>query len=77
LRTLQAEGNPLFIEEVLGMLVDDGLLVMRDGRWVLAADTSRVTVPPTIEALLAERLERLPREARAVIECHSCDLTFR
>ena len=64
-----AEGNPLFIEEVLGMLVDDGALVRSDGRWVLAADTSRVTVPPTIEALLAERLERLPREVRAVIEC--------
>ena len=62
-----AEGNPLFVEEILRMLVDQGLLRRTDGRWEAAGDLSSIAVPPTINALLAARLERLSREERAVI----------
>ena len=54
-----AEGNPLFVEETLAMLIDDGLVVREDDRWVAAGDLSDVTVPPSIQALLAARLDRL------------------
>jgi class 3 adenylate cyclase/tetratricopeptide (TPR) repeat protein len=63
-----AEGNPLFVEEILRMLVDQGLLRRTDGRWEAAGDLSAIAVPPTINALLAARLERLSREERAVIQ---------
>lgn len=63
-----AEGNPLFVEEMLSMLIDDGLLVREDGRWRAAGDLSTVPVPPTIHALLAARLDRLTGDERAVIE---------
>jgi class 3 adenylate cyclase/tetratricopeptide (TPR) repeat protein len=63
-----AEGNPLFVEEMLSMLIDDGLLQRRNGDWVPVGDLSRVKVPPTIRALLAARLDRLENEERAVIE---------
>ena len=63
-----AEGNPLFVEEMLRMLIDDGLLTRSDGEWVPAGDLSQITVPPTIHALLAARLDRLGRDERAVIE---------
>ncbi|MGH2662773.1 MAG: adenylate/guanylate cyclase domain-containing protein [Actinomycetota bacterium] len=63
-----AEGNPLFVEEILRMLVDDGLLRRDDGRWTAAGDLSAIAIPPTINALLSARLERLPREERAVIQ---------
>jgi class 3 adenylate cyclase/tetratricopeptide (TPR) repeat protein len=63
-----AEGNPLFVEETLRMLVDDGVLQLRDGRWALAHDVSELTIPPTIHALLAARLDRLDAGERAVIE---------
>ena len=56
-----AEGNPLHVEEILAMLVDDGLLRNSEGRWVLATDALTTIVPPTIQALLAARLDRLPR----------------
>jgi len=63
-----AEGNPLFVEEMLAMLIDDGLLTRSDGTWVPAGDLSRITVPPTIHALLSARLDRLGRDERSVIE---------
>ena len=63
-----AEGNPLFVEQMVSMLVDNGTL-RRDGdRWVVADDARRIVVPPTIHALLAARLDDLAREERAVVE---------
>jgi predicted ATPase/class 3 adenylate cyclase len=68
-RILEAgEGNPLFVEQVVSMLIDDGLLVRDDGAWVATADLSEVPVPPTIAALIAARLDRLSAEERAVIQ---------
>ena len=63
-----AEGNPLFVEEMLAMLIDDGLLERRNGEWVATGDLSTITVPPTIHALLSARLDRLEHDERAVIE---------
>jgi predicted ATPase/class 3 adenylate cyclase len=63
-----AEGNPLFVEETLRMLVDDGLLRLFDERWTAADDLSRISIPPTIQALLTARLDRLAPEERAVIQ---------
>ena len=64
----KAEGNPLFVEEVLAMLIDDGLL-RRDGEhWAPTADLTHVAIPPTIHALLSTRLEQLDPGERAVIE---------
>lgn len=66
--TEAAEGNPLFVEQMLGVLIDDGLLHRDDGQWIPRGDLSSVAIPPTIQALLAARLERLGDEERAVIE---------
>lgn len=63
-----AEGNPLFIEETLRMLIDNGTLQHRDERWILSKPLSDVTIPPTIHAVLAARLDRLEEEERAVLE---------
>jgi class 3 adenylate cyclase/tetratricopeptide (TPR) repeat protein len=63
----KAEGNPLFVEQMISMLIDDGLLVKEDGRWVVVGDFETITVPPGIHALLAARLERLDADERAVL----------
>ena len=68
-----AGGNPLFVEEMISMLVDDGLLVREDGRWAATRDLGRVPVPPTIQALLAARLDQLDAEERATIEAASVE----
>jgi class 3 adenylate cyclase/tetratricopeptide (TPR) repeat protein len=63
-----AEGNPLFVEEMLSMLIDDGLLVREDVGWIPATDLTRVSVPPTIQALLASRIDRLTPDERGALE---------
>ena len=64
-----AEGNPLFVEELLAMLIDDGLLVRDDGHWSPTPGLADLAVPPTVQALLAARLEHLDRAERRVLEC--------
>jgi class 3 adenylate cyclase len=63
-----AEGNPLFVEELVTMLVDEGLLRRHNSSWDVAGDLARIAVPPTIQALLAARIERLGVTERAVLE---------
>jgi tetratricopeptide (TPR) repeat protein len=68
-----AEGNPLFVEEMLAMLIDDGLLRRENGHWAPTVELAEVAVPPTIQALLAARLDRLDGEEREVIESASVE----
>jgi DNA-binding SARP family transcriptional activator len=63
-----AEGNPLFVEEMLSMLIDDGLLVRAHGGWWATTRLASAPVPPTIQALLAARLDQLDPDERTVIE---------
>jgi class 3 adenylate cyclase/tetratricopeptide (TPR) repeat protein len=63
-----AEGNPLFVEQMISLLVDSGAL-RRDGdRWVATGSAAEIRVPPTIHALLAARLDDLSDEERSVVE---------
>ncbi len=63
-----AEGNPLFVEEMLGMLIDDALLVQHNGGWEAVGDLADVAVPATVQSLISARIDRLDREDRMVIE---------
>ena len=67
-RILEAsEGNPLFVEQLVSMLIDRGLLVQSAGRWFAAADLARLEVPPSIHALLSARLDELEAGERLVV----------
>jgi class 3 adenylate cyclase len=63
-----AEGNPLYAEQMLSMLVDNGTLQQQDGHWVSVNGTETIAVPPTIQALLEARLDKLSRAERMTVE---------
>ena len=63
-----AEGNPLYVEEILKMLIDDRVLVQEEGRWALHGELQDVSIPPTIHALVAARLDRLGSHEQAVTQ---------
>src|SRR6185436_387771 len=63
-----SEGNPLFVGELVRMLVSEGALKREGERWTASAELAKLEMPPTIQALLAARIERLRPEERMVLE---------
>ncbi len=67
----RAEGNPLFVEEIVRMLIDREAIELRDGRWTATAKVVDVEIPETLHGLLLARIDRLPSEARRVLRVAS------
>jgi class 3 adenylate cyclase/tetratricopeptide (TPR) repeat protein len=63
-----AEGNPLYLEEFIRMLRDEGLLSRANGSTVVQDDLASLPLPASIEGVLAARLDRLDAGERGVIE---------
>jgi predicted ATPase len=64
-----AEGNPFFVEELIKMLVEDGVIVKGEDAWcVEPSRLSEVRVPPTLRGVLQARLDRLPMEDRSILQ---------
>jgi class 3 adenylate cyclase/tetratricopeptide (TPR) repeat protein len=63
-----AAGNPLFLEQVLHMLADRGQIRSSLDGWLVEEGTE-IEVPPTIEAILAARVDNLGGAERACAEC--------
>src|SRR4051794_3566573 len=60
-----AEGNPLYVEELLGLLRDEGKIRESASGWEATPDVGDMSIPVSIQALLAARLEALPEDERA------------
>ena len=69
--TQTAEGNPLFVEEMVRMLVDDGLLRHEDGQWTAQGKVSELAAPSSVQALIAARVDRLGPGERGVLDSAS------
>lgn len=64
-----AEGNPFFIEELIRMLIDDGVIVQAEDDWFVEVEKlSRVRVPPTLTEFLQARFDSLPLEERNLLQ---------
>ena len=63
-----ASGNPFFVEEIVRTLVDTGVLEGARGNYRLAKPFSSVEVPPTVQAVLAARIDRLPAAEKRLLQ---------
>ncbi len=61
----RTEGTPFFMEEMVQALFEDGVL-QRNGAVKLARSMNAVKVPATVQAVLASRIDRLPRGGEGV-----------
>jgi hypothetical protein len=64
----RADGNPFFLEELVGELVDSGALVESEGGWVLGVPEATLPMPDTVHAVLAARIDRLPQTEKAALQ---------
>jgi predicted ATPase/class 3 adenylate cyclase len=64
----RARGNPLFVEEMIRSLVERGVLRGERGAYRLAAPTDEITLPQTVQAVLASRIDRLADRDKVVLQ---------
>ncbi len=67
----RSAGTPLFCEELIHMLIDEGQLIQEAGRWKSTGTVEHVEVPQTISAVLAARLDALPEVERSMLQAAS------
>jgi adenylate cyclase len=64
-------GNPFFVEELVRALREHEILELADDEWFLKPGWEESQVPPTVEGLLAARIDLLPKSAAEVLQTAS------
>jgi class 3 adenylate cyclase/tetratricopeptide (TPR) repeat protein len=64
----KAEGNPFFVEELLGRLIDEDGLVHEGGVWRATGSAEAISLPDSVHSLLAARIDALPREEKQILQ---------
>jgi tetratricopeptide (TPR) repeat protein len=63
----KTEGNPLFMEEICLSLFEDGTLA-RNGGVKLAKQLASLRIPPTVQGIIASRIDRLPADKKDLLQ---------
>jgi tetratricopeptide (TPR) repeat protein len=66
-----ADGNPLFLEQALAAWIEQGVLSPAAQGWAVTRPVSEVPLPASVSAIIAARLDRLPRDERLVLSAAS------
>ncbi|MGH2597454.1 MAG: ATP-binding protein [Actinomycetota bacterium] len=65
----RSEGNPLYVEEIVRKLIDDGVLRATEAsRWEVALPVEDVELPRSIQGLISARLDGLPEDEKAALQ---------
>src|SRR5215469_10836882 len=63
----KTEGNPLFMEEIVQALTEEGALI-RNGEVKLTRPLAALKVPPTVQDIIASRIDRLPAVEKELLQ---------
>ena len=64
----RAQGNPFFIEELVHSLIERGDFEGERGAYRLTGGIDAIPMPPTVEAVLSARIDRLDETAKQVLQ---------
>jgi predicted ATPase len=64
----KAEGNPLFIEELLKSLLESSTIAQVEDVWRAEGDLQRLDMPDTIESVLSTRIDGLDTSTKSVLQ---------
>lgn len=67
----RTDGNPLFIEEVCYSLIEEGVVVVKNGKAVLTRSLQNLTLPDTVNAIIRTRLDRLDSNSKEALRTAS------
>ena len=63
----RAAGNPFFAEEIVRELAERGVLHGKPGAYMSTAEVAEVSVPATLQATIAARIDRLDPKAKRTL----------
>lgn len=64
----RAEGNPLFLEEVLRSLIEEGAIEPTNGHWKISRSVTEIDIPNTLQGVLTARIDRLEERVKRVLQ---------
>lgn len=64
----RAEGNPLFLEEVLRSLIEQEVIQYTDDHWQITREVTDVDIPNTLQGVLTARIDRLDESVKRVLQ---------
>lgn len=68
----QTEGNPLFVQEVIRYLVEEGLITRDKGQWKTAKDTPvEMQIPEGLRDVIGKRISSLSKECNRILSIAS------
>ncbi len=67
----RTDGNPLFIEEICYSLIEEGVMVVKDGQAALTRSLENLTLPNTVQAIIRTRLDRLDSNTKEALRMAS------
>jgi class 3 adenylate cyclase/tetratricopeptide (TPR) repeat protein len=67
----KTEGNPFFIEEILRSFIDEGILEVKEGGFVVTEKINAVNIPETIDEAILSRVDKLDEKTRELLNTAS------
>ncbi|HPX94958.1 MAG TPA: SpoIIE family protein phosphatase [Brevefilum fermentans] len=67
----KSEGNPYFIEELINMLINEGVLQKKGEKVIVSTKIDQARIPDSLQGLLTARIDRLPEDARLTLRIAS------
>ncbi len=64
----KSEGNPLFIEEIVRALFENGTIVREGDQVRVTLPRADISIPATVEGIVSARIDRLPPEEKSLLQ---------